>query len=46
MCLAIDAIDRRDPSNKKRCQLKPKKKDKAILTVYIAAKDALAILYY
>ena len=40
IALAIDAIDRHDPTNEMRRQLQ------AVLAVYIAAKDVLPILHY
>ena len=43
MALAVDVIDRRGPSKEMRRQLQPKK---AVLVVYIAAKDVLAVLHY
>ena len=47
MALAIDVIDRRDPSNEMRRQLQPKKTQvKAIVALYTAAKDVLATLHY
>ena len=41
MAIAVDAIDRRGPSNEMHHQLQPEKTKvrKAILAVYIAAKD-------
>ena len=45
MALAINVIDRRDPSNEMRRQLQPNK-TKAILALYTAAKDVLATLHY
>ena len=46
MALAVDIIDRL--SNKVCYQLQPKKSyvGKAILAIYIAAKDVLAVLHY
>ena len=41
MALAVNFIDRRGPSNEMRRQLQPKK---AILAVYIAAKEVLPFL--
>ena len=47
MALAIDVIDRRDPSNEMRRQLQPNKTNgKAIVALYTAAKDVLATLHY
>ena len=43
MTLAINVIDRHEPSNEMRRQLQPKTKERAI---YIAAKDVLPILHY
>ena len=43
MALAIDVIDRRDPSNEMHCQLQP---NKTKVAVYIAVKDVLASLHY
>ena len=47
MALAIDIIDRRGPSNEMRRKLQPKKtKGKAVLALYIAARDVLLVLHY
>ena len=48
MAVAVDAIDRRGPSNKMRRQLQPKKPKVrlSILAFYIVAKDVLAFLHY
>ena len=45
MALAIDVIDRHDPSNEMHLQLQPKKKGKAVPAVYIAAKDVLPAIH-
>ena len=46
MVLAVNVIDKRGSSNEMRCQLQPKKTGKAVLSVYIAAKDVSASLHY
>ena len=45
MALAIDVINRHDPSNKICCQLQPGRLlGKAILAIYITAKDCSSLL--
>ena len=48
MALAIDVIDRRDPSSKMHRQLEPKKTKVRLYQLFIcvAAKDVLPALYY
>ena len=47
MALAVDGIDRHDASNKMCRQLKSEEDyGKAVLAIYIAAKDVLPSLHY
>ena len=45
MALSVNVIDRCGPSNKMRRKLQSKK-TKAVISVYIPAKDVLSALHY